>query len=304
MTFLDIVGSAPFTWARLRSAGVPRSQLRRAVDDGSVRRLLQGVYVSAASADSVDLRIRAAALVIAPGHIACDRTAAWLHGIDLLSMADHAVLPPVETCVLRGNGPTQRSDVRGRSRDLLAREVMQVADLRVTTPLRTALDLGCNLWRMDALAALDAFRHQFGLTVADFHRELARFRGRRGVIQLRALLPLSDPRAESPRESWTRLALYEAGLPKPELQWWVEIDGVPTYRLDHAYPAHRVAVEYDGAEFHTDVERDRERRHELGRMGWQVIVVRTGDFTGDRLLHWTSEVRSALRDRGWSNLRW
>ena len=77
-------------------------------------------------------------------------------------------------------------------------------------------------------------------------RALARYRRRRGVIQLRQLVQLVDPRVESERESWVLLAIHDAGLPLPEPQYWIEIDGVPTYRLDFAYPRLRVCVEYDG----------------------------------------------------------
>jgi hypothetical protein len=58
---------------------------------------------------------------------------------------------------------------------------------------------------------------------------------RRGVLQLRELVPLVDRRMESRREAWTPLAIHDAGLPLPEPQVWSEVDGVPTYRLDIAY---------------------------------------------------------------------
>ena len=56
------------------------------------------------------------------------------------------------------------------------------------------------------------------------------------MIQLRELIARVDTRAESARESWTRLAIHDAGLPRPTPQYWVLIDGHPTYRLDLAYP--------------------------------------------------------------------
>lgn len=177
----------------------------------------------------------------------------------------------------------------------------------MTTPMRTALDLGCNLRRRDALAVLDQFRRRHGLTLEQLVEETGRFRGRRGVVQLRGLLPLSDPRSESVRETWVRLSLRDAGLPTPVPQHWVEIGGSPRYRLDLAYPAHRIAIEYDGGEFHDASDeqraRDRVRRDWLREQGWTVIVVRNGDFTGDRLDRWIGRVRAALRDRP-NNLRW
>lgn len=81
---------------------------------------------------------------------------------------------------------------------------------------------------------------------------------------------------------------------------------MPTYRLDFAYPFQRVAVEYDGEEFHSSKEQkraDAERREWLHRNGWTVIVVRKDGFTGQRLDTWLRQLRQALSDHG-TNRRW
>ena len=78
------------------------------------------------------------------------------------------------------------------------------------------------------------------------------------------------------------------------------------YRLDLAYPAHRVAVEYDGEEWHhlTEEQRenDRTRREWLRQQGWTVIVV-DKDGVHDRSQRWLRELREALRPRT-RRLRW
>jgi hypothetical protein len=170
--------------------------------------------------------------------------------------------------------------------------------VKVTTPLRTALDLGCRLSRRDGLAALDGFARTCGVTRAELEAELPRYRRRRGVVRLRQVVPLVDGRAESPSESWVRLDIADAGLPKPELQWWVlDDDGRPVFRLDLAYPLSKVAVEYDGIEFHgSDEQRaaDAARREWLRARGWTVIVVTKGCFKGPALDSWLSDLRRAL----------
>ncbi len=153
--------------------------------------------------------------------------------------------------MLRGRTRTRRGETWGGVRDLAPEDWVELYGVKVTTPLRTALDLGCSLTRRDALAAMDALARLHGLTVAELASRLKRYFRRRGVVQLRALVPLVRPQAESQRESWTRLAMHDFGLPEPELQWWVNVDGVPTYRLDLAYPRARIAIEYDGREHHT-----------------------------------------------------
>lgn len=101
--------------------------------------------------------------------------------------------------------------------------------MRVTTPLRTALDLGCNLPRRDALAAMDALARAHGFSKHDLTQLLGRYRRRRGVVQARELVALVDSRAESQPESWMREVIAAHGLTMPELQHWVAINGVPTY---------------------------------------------------------------------------
>ncbi|HET9501324.1 MAG TPA: type IV toxin-antitoxin system AbiEi family antitoxin domain-containing protein [Marmoricola sp.] len=282
----------------LPAPGLSRHGLERAVRDGEVRRVLRGVYVRSDVPDTVATRVQAAGLVLPAGSVVRDRFAAWIHGIDIFQYAETAVLPPIETCVLRGSTRSRRSGIVGRSRDLAVGDCLEIDGVLVTTPLRTALDLGCNLWRRDALHVLDRFLRDFGTRV-ELRRGAVRYFRRRGVVQLRELIPLADGRAESRRESWTRIEIIDANLPTPVPQWWIEIDGVPTYRLDLAYPRHRIAVEYDGEEFHLRTEEqrknDRERRKWLRDHGWTVIVVRNGDFTRPGLDRWLGELREALR---------
>lgn len=296
----------PFTRADLPELGLTPSRLRSGLRHGEVRRVLRGVFVAQAVPDSVDLRIRSVGRLVAPSHVVCDRTAAWMHGVDMLAGLDAAVHPPVEVCALRWHPATARAQIRGRTRDLRPDDIEELGGVLVTTPLRTALDLGCILRRRDALAALDQFRARFGLSEADLSRATVRYFRRRGVVQLRELIPLADPRSESVRESWTRLAILDAGLPAPVLQHEIEFDGCVWWRLDHAYPRHRVAVEYDGMDFHSSEEQvryDERRRAWLRSDGWRLVVVRNGDFTGDRLDRWIRELRDALRTP-YTNLRW
>lgn len=163
----------------------------------------------------------------------------------------------------------------------------------------TALDLGCHLRRREAFAALNALVRIHAIPCADLWTSSRRLRGRRGVRQLRELLRLADPRVESARESWTLLAIHDAGIPLPEPQVWIEVDGVPTFRLDFAYRRAKVCVEYDGFEAHDASQEqrdyDRRRRAWLEAHGWTVIVVRVGDFTGEALERWLDDLRAALR---------
>jgi len=148
---------------------------------------------------------------------------------------------------------------------LSKRDVMDLHGLTVTTPLRTACDLGRLLWRYDALAALDQFL-RLGVPHDELLEQVSRFKGYRGVIQLRYLAPIADPRAESVAESALRLHWHDARLPPPEIQWRVFDDlGLGVYRLDLALPEAMFGAEYNGEEFHSS-EGDRE--HDEVRLTW------------------------------------
>jgi very-short-patch-repair endonuclease len=287
-----------FTWPVARAAGLSRHRLDQLLLNGDIRKVLRNVYVRADVPDTVDLRVRAAALVLSPFVVVRDRTAAWLWGVDTFEFRELEIPPPLEASAFRDRARPRGAGVTGGIRDLVPHDVVELCGMPVTTPLRTALDLACKLSRRDALAALDGFMRLHGITHAQLRRELVRYFRRRGVVQARELIQYADPRAESPGESWTRMAMIDRGLRPPELQHWVTIDGVPTYRLDMAYPKHRVAIEFDGREFHEGEERraaDRARRRWLEEHGWTVIVVTKDDFTEERIDEWVHAIRVALR---------
>ena len=289
----------PFLRDELPRLGISDFDLRRMLDAHVVRRVLHGVYVDSRLPDSLEIRARAAALVVSPHAVLCDRSAAWLLGVDVLAYREHEVIPRLELFVLRGHRRIERPEVRGGQRDLAPNDVMDMFGVRVTTPLRTALDLGCRLPRYQAIAALDGLMRKYAFTPRELDRELRRYRRRRGVVQLRQLIPAADPRAESPRESWTRLAIHDSRLPAPEPQHWVVEHGIEVFRLDLAYPKSKIAIEYDGVEFHdmTDEQRDRDRRRRawLKERGWTVIVVTKEGFTDEGREIWLRDLRLALR---------
>lgn len=254
----------PFTPQQAAAEGVQRSLLRVLHERGLVRRLLQGVYGVAQLPNTIGTRCAALRLVVPDSAIVTDRTAAWLHGVDIQHRSAVYVPPPISvfsTAESRLRRPGIASGVRGvRSRD-----VRLVEGLRVTSPLRTACDLGRLLWRFDALAALDGFL-RLGLDHDELLVEVERFKGYRGVRQLRALAPLADGRAESPPESALRLHWYDAGLPRPEPQVWVyDDDGTAIYRVDLALEEVLFGAEFDGKEFHSS---DEDREYDAERRAW------------------------------------
>jgi hypothetical protein len=235
-----------------------------------------------------------------PFMVVCGRTAAWVHGVDVFAFWELELLPPIELVARRGNTRPRRRGCTGGTRDLVEEDICRVDDVLITSTVRTAMDLGSTLKRRDALATLDAFMRICGVTHEALYEMLPRFAGRRGVIQLRELIPLATPKAESPGESWTRLAIIDAGLPTPTPQLWVYDGGRRKFRVDLGYEKCKVAVEYDGEQFHESEEQrahDEARREWLRKRGWTVIVVKRDSFSPEALAAWLFELRCALPTR-------
>jgi hypothetical protein len=297
MPVITSLPSRPFTWQQATTLGVTRKALQSLIENGQVVRVLHGVYQPANLPSTAALRIEAARLVVNPFVVVCDRLAAWVYGVEAFSIAELQELPAVDTCVPPAKTRVRRKGCTGCRRDLGPEDVVVFNGVQITSDLRTALDLGCGLGRRDGMAALDGFMRVRGLTRSDLEVELPRYASRRGVVQLRRLIPLADPRAESAGESWTRMAILDAGLPAPDLQYSVRVGGRELYRLDMAYVRERIVVEYDGVRFHDSPEQreyDRVRRQWLRAHGWTILVVHKESFTGDALMEWTEQLRRML----------
>lgn len=156
--------------------------------------------------------------------------------------------------------------------------------------------------RLQAVQRLDALANSTDVKVADVQAVIAEHTGARGLVRLRAVLPLIDGGAESPQETWTRLVLIDAGLPKPQTQIRVFDDyGDFVARIDLGYEQLRVGVEYDGPQHWTDPAqraRDIERSTALLDLGWTIIRV-TSELLWYRRGTFVGRVDAAMRAAGW-----
>ncbi len=290
--------SMPFSTEDARTAGLESKHLRKLLEHELLVRPLRGVYYGAHLEDSLQLRVECVRLVVPGDAVVTDRSAGWLHGSTMaLAPNDHLVVPAVS--VFQSPGKRLRNDVTASGeRRLSERDVVEIHGVRVTTPLRTACDLGRLLRRDAAFAALDAMTRIGRFMVDDLVVEVERFRGYRGVRQLRALAPLADPGSESFGESVLRLRWYDAGaFPRPETQIAVTKPAMSLMAsLDLGCSAWRYAAEYDGAEFHGPdrEEHDRKRRAWIADEGWTVEVFRRDDVFGARQ-HASARLARGLR---------
>jgi very-short-patch-repair endonuclease len=140
--------------------------------------------------------------------------------------------------------------------------------VQVTSAARTAFDLGRVSPAAHAIMAVDALRYACALDPGDVRAVALRHPGARGARRLPEVLRRSTHLAQSPMESRIRVAIEDAGLPMPVLQY-----RVGPYYSDMAYPERLLAVEHDGRE-HLRPERarsDLNRQAYVTRAGWTVV---------------------------------
>lgn len=223
-----------------------------------------------------------------PGSVVADWTAAWFWaGVDHPGTRDG--VPALSVVRFRGHTRLRNELVRGGERHFLPSDCMPLdGAIQITTPLRTAWDLGRLAPPILALGGMDALARTGAFEVGELVADVERFRRRRGVVQLRRLASMVDPRAESMGESALRYRWLDIpGLPPPELQIPIRDDtGRLLYRLDLGVEELRLGVEYDGEQWHTDPHdqaHDRRRRGVIEtRHGWVFEVFRRADVYGQQ----------------------
>lgn len=294
----------PFTRREALRSGVTRWDLDRLLTEGLLRRPIHGVYAATLLGDSLALRAACLKLVAPEDAVIVDRHAGWLHGAEMvLRPQEHLQLQPVSMylptpgrrlrCALADSG--ERTFGRG--------DVIEVAGLQVTSPLRTSWDLGRTRWLDDAVSALDTMLRLRQFSADELIVGVERFKGMRWVTTLRTAATLADARAESPGESVLRLRGLEARLRLvPQLEVWSGDRFIA--RLDLADETLKLGIEYDGEEWHSsDQQRaaDEERRSALRDLGWTILVFTRHEVYGQARtvdLEIAATARALRRQRG------
>ncbi len=253
------------------------------------RRLFPDIYVERDVDVTAELRAKAGWLWTGRRGVVAGFAAAALHGSKWVD--DAQVVELVHDNRRRPPGiQTHRDRIEED-------EIELVGGMAVTSPVRTALDFGCWYPTMTAIAAIDALARATDIKAADVKMLSLRYGGRRGITRARGALDLFDAGAQSPKESWLRIVLMRAGLPRPQTQIPVE-DGVGNViaYLDMGWEDVKVAVEYDGEQHRNDRRQftwDIRRLERLERIGWIVIRV----VAENRPAEIVSRVRAALAQR-------
>jgi very-short-patch-repair endonuclease len=246
----------------LARGGLTRGQLR-----WNYCAIFPDVYAPKATSPSLWRNTVGAWLWSGRNGVIAGRAAAALHGDTWVD-----AITPIEMIWRSCRSP---SGIVARNERIEADEIVEINNMLATSPARTALDLARHLPRDVAVRHLDALTRATGVTADEALSLAGRYPRARGLRRSEVALSLADPGAQSPKETWLRLLLIDAGLPNPRTQIRVS-DGVSEAFIDMGYDEPKVGLDYDGQ--HHSAER-KQYLHDIGRaelierQGWINIHV-------------------------------
>jgi very-short-patch-repair endonuclease len=271
------------------------NQIQHRLRRGELELVRVGIYRIAGAPETWEQHLLAACLAGGRGAVASFRAAAWIYRFAGFERPDELEITVPRSRRARLPGvKVHDTRVRGRL------HTMRFDHLPITTPARTLCDLTacCPPWIVER-AVDDALRRRLttlALLAAVFLQLAHRGRRRSTVMRaiLEARLPGFDPGDSDPETKLVRW-IVGAGLPRPRQQYRVRTKG-KTYKLDLAYPAVKLAIEYDGYDVHTMrtvFDSDPVRDMDLEDEDWRVLHFTRSSSREDVV----ERVANALRNR-------
>jgi hypothetical protein len=293
-----------FTTGQWRAGGRSLRSLERALDDGSARRVLHGVYAWCDVPDTPETRARAIGLVRPHQTVVGRSMAAWMSGVDVLPPGASVADERLDLLVAKDVTPPRLPGCRSYQADLPESDLVEEYGVLRTNDARTALDLGRFAPRSQAVGSVDAFLNAKRVDLGELWSRARLLTKVRNCRRLRANLAAADAGAESYAESVERVLFLDAGLPRPTTQIPVESPtGELLGFLDMGWLRYLLASEYDGEEYHDSDEHraaDERRRSRIeDETAWTVDVARKGDLWG-RPAGLVAHTAELLLARGWA----
>lgn len=260
--------------AELRERGVHPRRLA----SSEFTEAIPGHLTPSAAPAELSLAARLLQRSIGPGAVISHSSAAELLGVPLPRRLEYATTREVHCTMPPDDRRRSSRGVVMHSRPPGA--VIRVTGVRVSGPLALLTELAEDLTHDELVAACDqlvgpgsAVRPRPG--VETLRAEAATARGTFRIRRVRAALADARERVESPKETETRLLLLRKGFAEPEINLSVIAPATgECFRIDLAYSAQRIAVEYDGFWHSTDRtrhRRDRRKDDVLHELGWRVV---------------------------------
>ena len=260
---------------QLLAAGITAGLINARVEAGWLRPMHRGVY-AVGPVQSCEAPEMAAVLACGNRAVLSHRSAAALW-----RMLPKSSNWPVEVTVAASHAPRRaRIRIRKTAR-LMADEVTTLRRIRVTTPVRTLLDLASCVSGRELEQALAQTERRNLTSRAKLFALIARYPARPGTPKLRELLdgPADPALIRSEAEERFLVLVRRSGLPTPETNALLH-----GYEVDFLWREERVVVEVDGYAFHGDrdsFEVDRRRDAVLAAHGLQVFRITWRQITDE-----------------------
>lgn len=269
------------TTQQLLAAGLSPSQIDRLTRRGILFSPRRGVHAPRAvverashnQAESEALRVAGAVAGIGMEPVASHRSAAIMHGLDLLSVSSGRVV----TVTQPRQGVGNRSGypgIRMYTAEIPADHITTRFGVRCTTVARTVIDVARSGSFDAGVVVADNALHGKKTTREELQAVLAQCTRWPGIATARRAVAFCDERSESVLESIARVAMHEYGLEPPELQVWVGGDGKRIARVDFLWSRHRTIAEADGMTKYKDPREAKwqfERDSRLRDAGFEVV---------------------------------
>jgi very-short-patch-repair endonuclease len=246
--------------------------LERRLKARALEPVRRGVYRIAGVPESWEQQLLAACLTAGPEACASFRSAAALYGLegfgrDRLEITHFGCRPSVIEGVV-----VHESTVFER------RHIALVANIPTTSVARTLCDLTAVVRKWMVERAVDEALRRKLVRIPEIvdAASVLEGRGRLRCTVMREILerrqPGYEPGESAPERRISDL-LVRAGLPEPKRQHRVPV-GNRVVRIDLCYPELKIAIEYDGWEWHAGrraFDEDRARANELVVLGYSVL---------------------------------
>jgi very-short-patch-repair endonuclease len=263
-----------FTVAQASRCGINRQMLFDWAGRGILTRTGRGVYRFAAAGPTTwkdDL----AGSLLATGGTASGRSAVALYGL---------IGPPARSEVLVHRKSRHAISPQHTTRTSPKRDYTVVDGLRALHPVRAILDAAHRMPRKQAVDMIERAIVRGLIDPLELERRARELRNskRPGCRVVLGILAELHPELERSRNEWEALVVRrcrELGLPEPELEYEIWIDG-EHYFLDAAWPDLLVTLEFDGRDPHMRRhvhDHDSRRRNDLAAAGWTRFGITSTD---------------------------
>jgi len=275
---------------QLRALGLSDEAIRHRVATARLHRLWPRVYaVGRPEVDRCGWWM-AATLACGPGAVLSDRSAAELWQM----LKSHGGVIHVS---VTGAGGRRLADIHAHRRSLPESDVTETRGIRVTTPVRTLVDIAPRLGRPALEAVINEADKRDLVDPEQLRAEIDARKGQRGARVLRRLLDhhalvLTDSELE---RLFVPIA-QRAGLPQPETQAWLQ-----GFRVDFYFRELGLVAETDGLRYHrTPAQQARDRVRDQALTAAGLTVLR---FTHAQVKYEPGYVERILRSAGSSGPR-